>query len=70
MPQSQVTVSKEVQGGTPVFRGTRVPVQILFDYLETGHSVDDFIEQHPTVARRQAIAVLEEMKGRLAEAAG
>lgn len=70
MPQSQISVSKEIQGGTPVFRGTRVPVQILFDYLETGHSVEDFVAQHPTVIRRQAIAVLEEMKERLVESAG
>lgn len=69
MPQSQISVSNEIQGGAPVFRGTRVPIQILFDYLATGQSVDHFIAQHPTVSRRQAIAVLEELKERLVEAA-
>lgn len=70
MPSSEVTVSREVQGGVPVFRGTRVPIQILFDYLESGHSVDDFVRQHPTVIRRQALAVLQEMKERFVGAVG
>lgn len=69
MPKSQITISEEVQGGAAVFRGTRVPIQVLFDYLETGQSVDDFVTQHPTVSRPQAIAVLEEMKQRVVEAA-
>jgi uncharacterized protein (DUF433 family) len=49
-------------GGTPVFYGTRVPVQNLFDCLESGESVDEFLDQFPTVARQQALAVLEASK--------
>ena len=48
--------------GTPVFRGTRVPVKTLFDYLENGDSLDDFLEGFPTVSRELAIQVLEESK--------
>jgi uncharacterized protein (DUF433 family) len=46
-------------GGTPVFVGTRVPVQSLFDYLEAGDSLEDFLHQFPSVRREQAIAALE-----------
>jgi len=49
----------EILGGTPVFVGTRVPVQVLFDYLEAGDSLDRFLDQHPTVTREQAVAALE-----------
>ncbi len=48
--------------GTPVFRGTRVPIQTLFDYIEGGDSLDDFLEGFPTVERVLAIQVLEECK--------
>lgn len=48
--------------GTPVFRGTRVPVETLFEYLEHGDSLDDFLEGFPTVSRELAIQVLEESK--------
>jgi uncharacterized protein (DUF433 family) len=48
--------------GTPVFRGTRVPVQTLFDYLENGESLDDFLAGFPSVSRELAIQVLEESK--------
>jgi uncharacterized protein (DUF433 family) len=51
--------SPEVLGGTPVFRGTRVPIQTLLDYLEGGQRLDDFLADFPTVSRDQAIAVLE-----------
>ena len=47
-------------GGTPVFAGTRVPVQTLLDYLEGGETIDDFLEGFPTVRREQVIAFLEE----------
>ena len=47
-------------GGTPVFAGTRVPVQTLLDYLKAGESIDDFLEGFPTVMRAQVIAFLEE----------
>ena len=49
----------EVVGGTAVFVGTRVPVQSLFDYLEGGETLDEFLHQFPSVRRAQAIAVLE-----------
>ena len=49
----------EVLGGTPVFVGTRVPVQSLFDYLEGGESLDDLLRQFPSVRRDQAIATLD-----------
>jgi len=50
----------EILGGTPVFAGTRVPVQSLFDHLEAGDSIDHFPEEFPSVKRDQVIAVLEE----------
>ena len=49
----------EVLGGTPVFVGTRVPVQSLFDYLEGGETVDEFLRQFPSVKREQVLAALE-----------
>lgn len=48
-----------ILGGTPVFAGTRVPVRILMDHLEAGDSLDDFLDDYPTVSRTQAIALLE-----------
>jgi uncharacterized protein (DUF433 family) len=52
----------EILGGTPVFRGTRVPIQTLFDYLEGGETLEDFLEGFPTVTREAALAALEEAK--------
>jgi len=52
----------EILGGTPVFRGTRVPVQTLFDYLEGGETLEDFLEGFPTVSRESAVAALEEAR--------
>jgi uncharacterized protein (DUF433 family) len=52
----------EVMHGTPVFRGTRVPVQTLFEYLEGGDTLEDFLEGFPTVSRELAIQALEEAK--------
>jgi uncharacterized protein (DUF433 family) len=49
----------EILGGTPVFAGTRVPAQSLFDYLEGGDTLDEFLRQFPSVRRDQAIAALE-----------
>jgi len=56
-------------GGTPVFAGTRVPVQTLLDYLEGGETIDDFLEGFPTVKREQVIAFLEEAKARMVASA-
>jgi uncharacterized protein (DUF433 family) len=60
-----VEIDPEKLGGTPVFYGTRVPIQNLFDCLEGGESLDEFLDQFPTVTREQALAVLEESKERL-----
>ena len=49
-------------GGTPVFRGTRVPMQTLVEYLESGESISDFLEGFPTVSKKQVITFLEEAK--------
>lgn len=49
----------EILGGTAVFVGTRVPLRNLFDYLERGHSLDEFVDAFPSVSREQAIAALE-----------
>jgi len=56
-------------GGTPVFAGTRVPIQTLLDYLEGGETIDDFLEGFPTVSREQVIAFLEEAKARMVASA-
>jgi uncharacterized protein (DUF433 family) len=53
---------RDMLGGTPVFRGTRVPVQALFDYLEGGETLAEFLEGFPTVSREVALAALEEAK--------
>jgi uncharacterized protein (DUF433 family) len=55
----------DILGGTPVFRGTRVPVRILFDCVAEGESLDAFLDQFPTVSREQALAVMEEAKDTL-----
>lgn len=57
----------EVMGGTPVFVGTRVPLQNLIDYLEGGESVEDFLEAFPAVKREQVIAVIEAGKLKMLE---
>ena len=49
-------------GGTPVFAGTRVPVETLFDYIEGQETVDEFIEDFPTVSKAQVLALLEQLK--------
>jgi uncharacterized protein (DUF433 family) len=60
-----ITSKPEILGGTPVFSGTRVPVQTLIEYLEGGQSIDEFLEGFPTVSRKQVIAFLEEAKARM-----
>ena len=54
-------------GGTPVFCGTRVPVQTLLDYLEAGESIDEFLAGFPSVTREQVVGFLEAAKDRLVE---
>ena len=62
MKSTVISANPKVMGGTPVFRGTRVPVQTLVDYLESGESISDFLEGFPTVTKEQVIAFLEEAK--------
>jgi len=62
MTSNLITVDPDIQSGAPVFAGTRVPVQNLFDYLEESDSLDVFLRQFPSVTRDQAIAVLEKAR--------
>ena len=55
----------DILGGEPVFRGTRVPFKVLIDYLEGGDTLDQFLEQYPSVSRELAIAAIEEAKASL-----
>jgi uncharacterized protein (DUF433 family) len=59
---SVISIDPEVLGGTPVFRGTRVPFQSLLDYLEGGQTLNDFLDDFPTVTREVAIQALEHAK--------
>jgi uncharacterized protein (DUF433 family) len=59
MANSIVSTAPDIMGGTPVFPGTRVPVQTLLDYLGAGDTIDDFLEGFPSVSREQVIAFLE-----------
>ena len=54
-----ISKDPEVLGGTPVFTGTRVPIETLFDHLEAGVSLDEFLDDFPTVSRDQAVSLLE-----------
>lgn len=65
MAQPIVTSSPDILSGTPVFAGTRVPVQALIDYLEGGETIDDFLAGFPTVRREQLVAFLEEATARM-----
>ena len=66
MKQSSIVHSDpNILGGTPVFVGTRVPVQALIDYLEGGHTLEEFLDDFPTVRRELAIAALEQAKEHL-----
>jgi uncharacterized protein (DUF433 family) len=67
MVQPVISRDPDVMGGTPVFVGTRVPVQTLLDYLEAGDSIDEFLQGFPSVSREQVIAFLEQAKDRLIE---
>ncbi len=56
---SVVSENPDIQGGVPVFAGTRVPVKSLFDHLEAGDSINDFLDGFPSVKRQQVLAILE-----------
>ena len=59
MNSDLITVDPEILHGTPVFKGTRVPVDFLYDYLEAGDSIDAFLRQYPGVSRDAVIGILE-----------
>ena len=54
-----ITIDDDILGGQTVFKGTRVPIESLFDHLEAGVSLDDFLEDFPTVTKEQAVALLD-----------
>lgn len=62
MAEPVIMIDPEVMNGTPCFRGTRVPFKNLIDYPEGGHSLDEFVQQFPTVTREMAVQALEEAK--------
>jgi uncharacterized protein (DUF433 family) len=59
MNYGPINIDPEIMSGTPVFTGTRVPIQALFDYIETGETLDEFLENFPSVKKEHAIRVLE-----------
>jgi uncharacterized protein (DUF433 family) len=63
-----ITRDPEILGGTPVFRGTRVPFQALLDYIEGGQTLDEFLDDFPTVSREVAVNALEHAKELLVSA--
>ncbi len=65
MLEPVIVIDADVMNGTPCFRGTRVPFKNLIDYLEGGHSLDEFLQQFSTVTREMAIQALEEAKNSL-----
>jgi uncharacterized protein (DUF433 family) len=69
MTKAVISCNPDVMGGTPVFAGTRAPVQTLLDYLEAGDSIDEFLAGFPSVSRKQVIAFLEQAKDHLVTAA-
>jgi uncharacterized protein (DUF433 family) len=58
MKYGAVSIDKETMGGTPVFNGTRVPIQTLFDYVEGGDTLEEFLEDYPSVSMEQAVEVI------------
>ena len=62
MDSQLITVDPEIHSGTPVFKGTRVPVKTLFDHLEAGDSLEVFLDDFPSVSRELAIALLEQAR--------
>lgn len=63
--ENVINVNPNILGGTPVFTGTRVPIESLFDYLRHGRSLDYFLEQFPSVRREQAEVLLDEAKAKM-----
>jgi len=67
MSEPAVTCDPQIMGGTPVLRGTRVPVQTLLDYIEAGDTIDDFLDGFPSVTRVRVVEFLEQARDRLVE---
>ena len=65
-----IVKDQDILGGTPVFRGTRVPFQVLLDYLEGGETLDEFLDDFPTVSKDAAVASLEFAKSLLVSQLG
>ena len=65
MSESVINRDPKILGGTPVFHGTRVPIKAIFDYLEAGDSLDEFLDDFPSVAREQALELLEMARAKL-----
>jgi uncharacterized protein (DUF433 family) len=70
MPQNPIVRYIDILGGEPVFRGARVPFKILIEYLEGGDTLDQFLEQYPSVNRGLAVAAIEEARSRLVSRLG
>ena len=62
MNYGAINIDPETMGGTPVFTGTRVPIQTLFDYMQGGDDLNEFLDDYPTVSKESAIQVLEMAK--------
>ena len=60
LPMPLITISADMLGGEPCFTGRRVPVQTLFDYLKSGHPLDEFLNDFPSVSREHAVAAIEQ----------
>lgn len=60
LPTPLITISADMLGGEPCFAGRRVPVQALFDYLKSGHPLNEFLDDFPSVSREHAVAVIEQ----------
>ena len=67
MVKEVINIDPKILNGTPVFKGTRVPIETLFDHLESGISLNNFLEDFPTVSKRQAVELIE-MVGKVASA--
>lgn len=65
MSSNVVHIDPEILGGTPVFKGTRVPVETFFDYVQGGEPLSEFLEDFPTVTQAQVVELLEEVKGEI-----
>jgi uncharacterized protein (DUF433 family) len=69
-PMDIIVKDEEILGGTPVFRGTRVPFQALLDYLEGGQTLDEFLDDFPAISKEAAVAALEFAKSLLVDQLG